>query len=70
MVVILEAERLTRKAQQALRRIMEKYVGNCRYILCCNSISKVMAPVRSRCLALRVPAPSYEEVRLWCVMNE
>lgn len=62
VVVIAEADKLTRKAQQALRRIMEKYAANCRYILCCNSVSKVLAPIRSRCLAIRVAAPLREEI--------
>jgi replication factor C subunit 3/5 len=31
-------------------------------ILICNSCSKVIAPLRSRCLGIRIPAPSCEEI--------
>eukprot|EP00730_Choanoeca_flexa_P013771 TRINITY_DN5689_c0_g2_i2.p1 TRINITY_DN5689_c0_g2~~TRINITY_DN5689_c0_g2_i2.p1 ORF type:complete len:354 (+),score=70.55 TRINITY_DN5689_c0_g2_i2:89-1150(+) len=62
IVVISEADQLTRKSQQALRRLMEKYVSNCRYILVCNSSSKVLAPIRSRCLQMRVGAPSESQM--------
>lgn len=62
IVVISEADKLTKDAQHALRRIMEKYMGNCRYIMCCNSSSKVIGAIRSRCLGIRVPAPSHAEI--------
>jgi len=41
---------------------MEKYAAGCRLILCCNNQSKVIDPVRSRCLGIRVPSPSHDEV--------
>ena len=63
VVVINEADTLSRDAQAALRRTMEKYMTNMRIILCANSTSKLIAPIRSRCLLIRVPAPSVEEVR-------
>jgi len=57
-------DKLTRDAQHALRRTMEKHMNTCRLVLCCNSTSKVIDPVRSRCLALRVPAPSKDDIVL------
>ena len=65
VVVFNEADSLSRGAQAALRRTMEKYMGNMRVILCCNAISKIIAPIRSRCLMLRVSAPSSAEVRIF-----
>ncbi|KAJ1652530.1 Replication factor C (RF-C) subunit [Dispira simplex] len=62
VVVINEAGALSKDAQHALRRTMEKYMGNIRIILCCNTTSKIITPIRSRCLALRVAAPTDEEI--------
>lgn len=41
---------------------MEKYMGNLRLILCATSTSKIIAPIRSRCLLIRVPAPDEKQV--------
>ncbi|GAM84615.1 hypothetical protein ANO11243_026110 [Dothideomycetidae sp. 11243] len=62
VVVINEADHLTRDAQAALRRTMEKYSPNLRLILVANSTSNIIAPIRSRTLLVRVSAPSIEEI--------
>lgn len=62
VVVINEADHLTRDAQAALRRTMEKYSPNLRLILLANSTANIIAPIRSRTLLVRVAAPSIQEI--------
>jgi replication factor C subunit 3/5 len=62
VIVLTEVEKLTRNAQAALRRTMEKYTSSCRLILCCRSPCQVIDPVRSRCLGIRVASPSQLEI--------
>jgi hypothetical protein len=62
VVIINEADSLTRDAQAALRRTMEKYTTNMRMILCANSTSRLIAPIKSRCLLIRIAAPDEVEV--------
>jgi replication factor C subunit 3/5 len=63
VVVIEEAGSLSTEAQAALRRTMERYMKTCRLILTCESASKIIPPLRSRCLAIRVPAPTPEQIQ-------
>ena len=62
VVVINEADHLTRDAQAALRRTMEKYSPNMRLILLANSTANIIAPIRSRTLLMRVAAPTESDV--------
>jgi replication factor C subunit 3/5 len=62
VVVINEADHLTRDAQAALRRTMEKYSPNLRLILLADSTANIIAPIRSRTLLVRVAAPTEAEI--------
>ncbi|KAL0228944.1 hypothetical protein GEMRC1_013564 [Eukaryota sp. GEM-RC1] len=62
VVVLNEVDHLSKSAQHALRRTMEKYMASCRLVLIATSIGKVLEPVRSRCLCIRVPAPTVAEI--------
>ncbi|CAG8646937.1 6377_t:CDS:10 [Rhizophagus irregularis] len=62
VVVVHEADLLSSESQAALRRTMELYMSNVRLILCCKSPSKIIDPIRSRCLLIRIPAPTIDEI--------
>jgi len=49
IILLDEADSLTKDAQFALRRIMEIYHRNCKFILTCNNPAKIIEPIKSRC---------------------
>eukprot|EP00884_Botryococcus_braunii_P003681 jgi/Botrbrau1/13313/Bobra.0315s0011.1 len=63
VLVLNEVDRLSREAQHSLRRTMEKYSSACRLVMTACNISKVIDPVRSRCLCVRIPAPSEQQIQ-------
>lgn len=62
IVVINKIDNLSYYAQASLRRTMEKYTDTCKFIFICDQLSKVIEPIRSRCLLVRVPLPSYNQI--------
>ena len=58
VVVINKIDNLSYYAQASLRRTMEKYSNTCKFILISDQLSKIIEPIRSRCLMIRVPLPS------------
>jgi len=53
IICLDEADSLTKEAQQALRRTMERYSNSCRFVLACNEISKLIDPIQSRCVIFK-----------------
>jgi len=53
IIYLDESDALTKEAQQALRRTMENYTNNCRFILAANYSSKIIDPIQSRCAVFR-----------------
>ena len=55
LIFIDNAENLRQDAQDALRRIMERYSNTCRFIFATTSKSSIISPIRSRCVDIFVP---------------
>ena len=62
IVILDEADYLTPQAQATLRNTIEAFHQNCRFILTCNYINRIIDPLQSRCKMFNVIPPSKLEV--------
>lgn len=53
IVLLDEADGTTSDAQLALKNTMETYHKNCRFILTCNQIDRIIDPIVSRCMLFK-----------------
>jgi replication factor C subunit 3/5 len=61
VVLINNIDNLSYHAQTSLRRTMEVYSDNCRFIMWSTSLSSILEPLRSRCNIFNVNRPSFDE---------
>lgn len=62
LIILDEADSMTNDAQNALRRIIEKYTENVRFGIICNYLSKIIPAVQSRCTRFRFGPLSPEQI--------
>jgi len=62
VIVINKLDNLSYYAQASLRRTMEKYSDSCKFIFICDQLSKIIEPIRSRCILIRSKLPTYSQI--------
>tara|TARA_Y100000592_G_C5452998_1_gene309757 strand:+ start:311 stop:1192 length:882 start_codon:yes stop_codon:yes gene_type:complete len=63
LILLDEFEGMTKQAQEALKRMMEK--SNCWWILTCNDDSSIISAIKSRCVQFRFKPYSLNQIRAY-----
>jgi replication factor C subunit 2/4 len=62
IIILDEADNITKKAQQQLINFIENY-KNIRIIFTCNDIEQIIEPLQSRCLLIPFNRPSVQQIK-------
>ena len=62
LVIIDSIDKLSRQAQNALRRTMEEFMGNCKFVFICYNIHRIIDPLKSRCSLVSLPNPTEDNI--------
>ena len=62
VIILDECDYITPNAQAALRNLMETFSKNCRFILTCNYVERIIDTIQSRCQAFQIIPPDRKEV--------
>ena len=62
LVIIDCIDKLSRQSQNALRRTMEEYMGNCKFIFISYQLHRIIDPIKSRCSLISIPNPKEDDI--------
>ena len=62
VIILDECDYITPNAQAALRNLMETFSKNCRFILTCNYVERIIDPIQSRCQSFQIVPPDRKQV--------
>lgn len=65
IVILDEADYMTANSQASLRNLMETYSKNTRFILTCNYVDKIIAPLISRSQVFKIEPPTMKQVAVY-----
>ncbi len=65
VVILDEADYMSTNSQASLRNLMETYSKNTRFILTCNYVEKIIAPLISRSQVFRLEPPAMKDVAVY-----
>lgn len=63
IIILDEAESMTKDAQSALRKVMESYSNITRFIFICNNIHNIIEPIQSRCMKLKFNEIAHNNIK-------
>ena len=62
VIILDECDYITPNAQAVLRNLMETFSKNCRFILTCNYVERIIDPIQSRCQSFQIVPPDRKQV--------
>ena len=62
VIILDECDYITPNAQAALRNLMETFSKNCRFVLTCNYVERIIDPIQSRCQSFQIIPPDRKQV--------
>ena len=65
-IIIHNAEKLSKNAQYAIRKILDKCILTIKIIFIVNNISSLIDPINSRCITIKLSSPDIETINKIC----
>ena len=65
-IIFDQFERLNEQLQNTLKVIIENACYTCKFIIITNKYNKVIPAIKSRCMSIRIPYPTHNDIYIYC----